>query len=48
MVIIFSYLLFGESFNALQVIFGIVLLVGSAAAIIAEKDVTLPMPRFGH
>jgi drug/metabolite transporter (DMT)-like permease len=38
-VVIFSYILFGETLSALQWLFGIVLVAGSALAIVAEKEV---------
>ena len=39
-VIVISYFVFRESFNGLQLVFGIVLVTGSALAIIAEKNLT--------
>jgi drug/metabolite transporter (DMT)-like permease len=37
-VVVLSYLVFGEAFNFLQLVFGAVLVAGSALAIIAEKS----------
>lgn len=41
-VVAVSYLVFGESLNILQWIFGIILVAGSAVAILAEKNFTYP------
>lgn len=46
-VIIFSYILFGEKLTAVQWLFGIVLVAGSAMAIIAEKAPDLTEPPIG-
>jgi drug/metabolite transporter (DMT)-like permease len=42
-VVVVSYFVFGESLNVLQLIFGVVLVTGSAMAILAEKDVSPPI-----
>jgi drug/metabolite transporter (DMT)-like permease len=42
-VVVVSYFIFGESLNALQWVFGIVLVAGSATAIFAEKGLSAPL-----
>jgi drug/metabolite transporter (DMT)-like permease len=39
-VVLISYLAFRETFNPLQIVFGVILVTGSALAIIAEKNLT--------
>jgi drug/metabolite transporter (DMT)-like permease len=39
-VVVVSYFIFSESLNILQLVFGVVLVTGSAMAILAEKDVS--------
>jgi drug/metabolite transporter (DMT)-like permease len=43
-VVAISYLVFGESFSALQWVFGIILVAGSALAIMAKKDLVSLTP----
>ena len=42
-VVVISYFIFGESLNVLQWVFGIVLVAGSALAIISEKGLASPI-----